>query len=159
MNRYIKPWVRKQVNLFDVILLHVVIIKYARNNKWLMFKRTIFDSRMKAWGEKKLFSEWTPSGKIEDPTLFCKSNFSWTQAGGWVENKFLDSSKEAWGEMWESMWYQWQDLGTKLTSGKQDVVWCFGEKNFWLAIKRESNLKDFSYKSNWCQQLEREFCV
>ena len=33
MNNYVKAGVRKHVNLIDVILLHVVIIKYARNNK------------------------------------------------------------------------------------------------------------------------------
>ena len=37
----------------------------------------------------------------------------------------------------------WQkDLGKNWTSGRQDAVWCCWGKNFWLVVKRESNLKN-----------------
>ena len=48
------------------------------------------------------------------------------------------------------------------TSGRQDIVWCHWGENFWLEVKRESDLR-YSCKSTWelVKELKVEFekCV
>ena len=111
---------------------------------------------MRDWGENNLFYEGTPRGK------------NWGSSSTLLRWLFLDSSRGLGGKeipglkrgglrgiMKESV-ISMARPRQKLTSGKQDVVWCFWGKFFWLAIKRESNLKVLACKTNWCQQLERE---
>ena len=70
------------MNLFDVILLHVVIIKYARNNNRLMFKRNFPRLKQEGLRGKEPLILVNTKRKIEDPTLLRLRNFSKTQAGG-----------------------------------------------------------------------------
>ena len=107
INRYIKAWVRKHVNLFDVILLHVVIIKYARNNRWLMFKRTFPKIKQEAG--------W-------------KRNF-WTQA--WrFEGRIISSLRE---HQWEKLRIQLYFAKVTFPGPKQEVGW---KINSWTQARR-----------------------
>ena len=87
-------------------MIHVIVL-YIHIYYWL-YKFISMDDRFITWTyiwnmyvKLNIFylciSQY-PIIELGNNWLMGKNNFSWTQAGGWVENKFLESSMKAWGE-------------------------------------------------------------
>ena len=74
----------------------------------------------------------------------------------WGGKEFLDSSEEAWEGNHERVMISISRPRQSLTSRRQDTIWCHWGDNFWLAVKRESNL---SHKSTWelVKEIKGEF--
>ena len=80
-----------------------------------------------------------PIIELGDNWLMGKKNFSWTQAGGWVENKFLESSMKAWGE--NILFFEGTPRGKNWGSSSTLLRWLFLDSSRGLGGKEIPGLK------------------